>query len=66
MQMDPENSIPARVTMLEHRVLRIESLEPRLGHIEKLLLQVRAVVIALVLVVVLLKFGFAEAVKLIL
>ena len=55
-----------RVAMLEHDVQQIKTLEPRLSHIERLLLQVRAGVIVLVLVVVILKFGFAEAVKLLL
>lgn len=55
-----------RVAMLERDVKDIRSLEPRIGHIERLLLQVRAGVIVLVAIVVLLKFGFAEAVKLLL
>lgn len=60
------HSLEHRVSMLERDVAEIKSFEPRLSHIERLLLQVRAGVIVLVAVVVLLKFGFAEAVKLLL
>lgn len=68
--LEPEgrypHSLEHRVAMLERDVSEIKSFEPRLTHIERLLLQVRAGVIVLVAVVVLLKFGFAEAVKLLL
>lgn len=68
--MDPVEQIREQVIDLRHRVTHVEqevkemqSYGPRLTHIEQLLLQVRAVIVVAVLVLVVLKGGIPDLLK---